>query len=189
MTHREESEQPIDHRSGGGVRPAEAGTDATGPPRGLQVALRRAVAVVGSAYVAYVVVLLGLSGILNAAWGYGIGSPAGLLRAVPGLLWFAAVLFTAGLVVTLPVWGTMWMARRRLDGLAGGIVGAVALLAWGEWSTYRMEWFDVWRHGNPGLRYWMTTVVPTGIAWAAAGAVLGSAIGRGGGGIRRTPPP
>jgi hypothetical protein len=57
------------------------------------------------------------------------------------------------------------------------VVGAVLLLAWGEWSTYRMEWFDVWRHGTPGLRYWMTTVVPTGVAWAAAGAVLGSAIG------------
>ncbi len=134
--------------------------------------------VLGTAYLAYTVVLFGLSGALNVAWGYGIGSPLRLLRAVPGLLWFAALLFTAGVVVTLPIWATLWLARRRLDSVAAGLIGACTLLAWGEWSTYRMEWFDVWRHGNPGLRYWMTTVVPTGVAWAAAGAVLGSAIGR-----------
>lgn len=177
MTHRDEYGQPVDHRSPDRARPAADRPDATFPPRRRRHALGRAAAVVGAAYLAYVVVLLGLSGLLNAAWGYGIGSPDRLLRAVPGLLWFAAMLFTAGLVVTLPVWGTMWMARRHLGTVVAGSIGAVALLAWGEWSTYRMEWFDVWRHGNPGLRYWMTTVVPTGIAWAAAGAVLGSAIG------------
>lgn len=178
MTHREEYRQPVDHRSVDGARPADGRRAATRPPPRLGAASGRLVRVLGAAYVSYTVVLFGLSGALNVAWGYGIGSPVRLLRAVPGLLWFAALLFTAGVVVTLPVWGTLWLARRRLDRVAAGIVGAIALLAWGEWSTYRMEWFDVWRHGNPGLRYWMTTVVPTGVGWAAAGAVLGSAIGR-----------
>jgi hypothetical protein len=177
MTHRDEYGQPVDHSSVHRARPADDQTAATHPRLRLGLAIGRLVRAVGSAYVVYVVLLVGLSGALNIAWGYGIGSPLRLLRAIPGLLWFAAMLFTAGLVLTLPVWGALWLARRRLDRVAAGIVGAVVLLAWGEWSTYRMEWFDVWRHGNPGLRYWMTTVVPTGVAWAAAGAVLGSAIG------------
>lgn len=189
MTHRDEYGQPVDHRSVHGARPADDQAAAAPPPPRLGASIGRLVRVLGSAYVAYVVLLVGLSGALNLAWGYGIGSPLRLLHAVPGLLWFAALLFTAGIVLTLPVWGTMWLARRRLDGVTGGLVGGVVLLAWGEWSTYRMEWFDVWRHGNPGLRYWMTTVVPTGIAWAAAGALMGSAIGRGGRGVRRTPTP
>lgn len=178
MTHRDEYGQPVDHSSVHGARPADDHADAAHPPSRLGTALGRLVRVLGSAYVAYVVLLVALSGALNLAWGYGIGAPARLLLAVPGVLWFAALLFTAGIVLTLPVWGAMWLARRRLDRVTAGLVGAVVLLAWGEWSTYRMEWFDVWRHGNPGLRYWMTTIVPTGIAWTAAGAVLGSAIGR-----------
>jgi hypothetical protein len=55
---------------------------------------------------------------------------------------------------------------------------AAGLAMWGEWMLFQMEWFDLWRHGIPGFHYWLTTLLPYGLAFGSAGAVIGSALVR-----------
>lgn len=131
-----------------------------------------------------VYVLIGMAVQLIAGDGL---PPARLVRFVPGLTFFASLVFLVSLVATSPGWLALLVARRRLSRAATTAAGALLFAAWGEWWFYRMEWFDVWRHGWPGWPYWLSTVVPVALACGAAGGVLGSAIGGRRPGGRRPP--
>jgi len=76
-------------------------------------------------------------------------------------------------VIVLVVLARRCVHRR----IAGGVVAltfgcATALLMW------RMEWFDVWRHGVPSIRYMLAAYGPTLVVFAVFGWVTGSFIAR-----------
>lgn len=109
----------------------------------------------------------------------GLGPDFGFVAVVPSIaIVFLLPMYTTGLVLNLPLLITLRPARHRFPLGACRCVAAVGMACWGEWLLFRMEWFDVWRHGVPGLRYWITMLLPWGIAWAAAGAVIGGCLPR-----------
>ena len=130
-----------------------------------------------TAWIAYLGAYLGAGMVTHLAAGHE-WPPASAARFLPGAAWFATLMFVVTLVQTSPAWAALALVRQRLGTQWCTLLGAVLFAVWGEWWIYRMEWFDVWRHGIPGWRYWLTVVVPAAVAWGTGGAVLGSAIGR-----------
>jgi hypothetical protein len=110
---------------------------------------------------------------------FGIGLDSGFFAAVPAVaILFLLPMYVVGLVVNLPLFTILRLARHRVPLGAARCVAAIGMACWGEWMLFQMEWFDVWRHGVPGTRYWMTTLLPWGVAWACAGAVIGGSLVR-----------
>lgn len=110
----------------------------------------------------------------------GIGLDFGFFAAVPAAaILFLLPMYVVGLVVNLPLFTLLRLARQRVPLGAARSVAAIGMACWGEWRLFQMEWFDVWRHGVPGARYWMTTLLPWGVAWACAGAVIGGSLVKG----------
>ena len=66
-------------------------------------------------------------------------------------------------------------AARAL--LASSFAAAVAFQIW------RMEWFDVWRHGFPGVSYLLTAFAPYMLAFGCIGWWVGGLASRLGGGM------
>lgn len=56
--------------------------------------------------------------------------------------------------------------------LASSFAAAVAFQIW------RMEWFDVWRHGFPGVSYLLTTFAPYMLAFGCVGWWIGGLVSR-----------
>jgi hypothetical protein len=54
--------------------------------------------------------------------------------------------------------------------VGGGFAAAVAYMIW------RIEWFDVWRHGTPAVSYLLTAFVPYVGAFGVVGYSIGHAI-------------
>jgi hypothetical protein len=92
---------------------------------------------------------------------------------VPIALAFWTPIFLTGLFVNVPLLVGIRLARRRLPPLRAGLIVASSLTMWQQWVWYRMEWFDVWRHGVPDVRYFLSGPVQAALAFAAAGAVIG----------------
>lgn len=90
--------------------------------------------------------------------------------------WFVLVtpLFLLGVVVNLPTFVALRLARSRLPFKAARWLGAAGMACWLAWASYQAEWYDVWRHGVPSLRY-LVQYLPLGVAFALSGAVLGAA--------------
>ena len=82
-----------------------------------------------------------------------------------------ALLFNAPLVlIVLAVRRRIAPAPRGL--LAAGFAAAAIYMIW------RMEWFDVWRHGIPSAGYMLTAFGPYSAAVAATGWALGALMSR-----------
>jgi hypothetical protein len=82
-------------------------------------------------------------------------------------------LLAAGVFYSAPVLLGLLLVRNRVQRhmaralLAGGCAAGTAYMIW------RMEWFDVWRHGFPSLSYLMTAFAPYMILSGAVGWALG----------------
>lgn len=110
---------------------------------------------------------------------FGFAPDFGFVAAVPAIaLVFLLPMYVVGLVLNLPLLMALRVARHRVSPRAARWAAAIGMACWGEWMLFRMEWFDVWRHGAPGLGYWLTTLAPWGVAWAGAGAVVGGGLVR-----------
>ncbi len=101
-----------------------------------------------------------------------------VLIALPGIALLYGAFLLVGLLFNLPVLASLWILRRRIPLRAARAVAAAGLLIWGQWALYRMEWFDVWRHGVPPVSYWLTSLLPFAVGLCAAGAVVGGTIVR-----------
>ena len=111
--------------------------------------------------------------------GSGFGLYFRVLGSLPTMFFlFLLPMYVAGVVMNVPLLTAVRLARHRIPLRAARWAAAIGFAAWGEWILYKMEWFDVWRHGVPGLSYWLFTLVPWGVAWASAGAVLGGTLAR-----------
>ena len=85
-----------------------------------------------------------------------------------------AVLF---LLVISAIWSTpvlivLLFARHRVNPWVARATMAVTFAAPCGYMLYRMEWFDVWRHGIPPVSYFVTAYVPYIGAFAALGWLL-----------------
>jgi hypothetical protein len=100
-----------------------------------------------------------------------------LLEAIVGYPAMGAMFLTAGLVVNSPWLLALRLARRWLSVGLGRSVVAIGLALWAVWTIYRVDWYDIWRHGVPGLWYWVG-FVPFALSFASAGAIIGGALVR-----------
>ena len=83
-------------------------------------------------------------------------------------------------VVGFPVFGAVTLVaiglRQRFSRgllrtwLIAGFLGGAG------YGLYKMEWFDVWRHGFPPVSYLLTTFVPYMSAFAVVGYAIGHAM-------------
>ena len=135
-------------------------------------------AVLGLVYLG-VQLALNLPTIATLWLGSGFGLYFRVLGSLPTMFFlFLLPMYVAGVVINVPLLTGLRLARHRVPLRAARWAAAIGFAAWGEWILFKMEWFDVWRHGVPGLSYWLFTLVPWGVAWASAGAVLGGTLAR-----------
>lgn len=100
---------------------------------------------------------------------------AGLAVAVAYVMrhdWLAG-----GLVVNAALMAVLLFTRRRLAPQHAGLMLAAGFFAASIYVIWRIEWFDVWRHGMPSALYVLETMGPYPTAVAGAGWILGVRIG------------
>jgi hypothetical protein len=94
------------------------------------------------------------------------------MRYAGFLISFAGFLFLNALLLNAPVALVLWLARRRIALRTAQTVLACGFAAATFYMLYRMEWFDVWRHGMPSLASLAAGYLP----WVAAAGAAGWAI-------------
>jgi hypothetical protein len=94
-----------------------------------------------------------------------------------------AYFLVTGIIYTSPLSLVVWLLRRRISRLGGSLILAAGFAIATAFTLWRMEWFDVWRHGIPRLSYILTEYGPPILIYATVGAALGAALS--GGGRRR----
>jgi hypothetical protein len=88
------------------------------------------------------------------------------MLALPGFLFLAATAYSAPLILLV------LLARKRINPRVGsGLISASFAISTG-YMLWRIEWFDVWRHGVPSLDYLAVYAV-----WMAVMAAAGWCIG------------
>src|SRR6187402_3821075 len=87
-------------------------------------------------------------------------------------------LFVWSVVVCSPVMLVLLCGRRRIDRVAGCAALGLAFAAASSYKIWRVEWFDVWRHGTPGASllfvYACYAAAYGAIGWFIARAILRS---------------
>jgi len=96
------------------------------------------------------------------------------MRYAGFLISFSGFLFVNALLLNAPVALVLWLARRRIAPRTARAVLACGFAAATFYMLYRIEWFDVWRHGVPSLTYVARAYLP----WVAASGLAGWAIAR-----------
>lgn len=108
--------------------------------------------------------------------------PSKRLVAATGLT-VAAVFVTrndwlaGALVVNAALIAALLFVRTRLDPRSSGLMLAAGFFAASVYVLWRMEWFDVWRHGIPPANYVLKSMGPYATPVALAGWLLGVRIG------------
>jgi hypothetical protein len=97
-----------------------------------------------------------------------------LYNFVFGILFLLSILAVVALPVGLSVLTLIWLTRRWVPTPAAKAVAAVAFTIGPAYFLWRMEWFDVWRHGVPPMSYLLVTYVPYLTCFAVAGWWLAS---------------
>jgi hypothetical protein len=93
------------------------------------------------------------------------------------LQFYMFFIVTAGLV-NLPLMLLAVLFRRRVNSRLIQAALAFGFAAWTGYLTWRMEWFDVWRHGIPPVSYIIKLYVPYMAALGLLGWFLGGLITR-----------
>jgi hypothetical protein len=87
----------------------------------------------------------------------------------------------AYLFVVACAWSVPVIVLVLLAGLpprVGRALIAVSFAAATAYTLWRIEWFDVWRHGFPGVGYILSVFVPYSALYGAIGWALGGLIVR-----------
>jgi hypothetical protein len=88
---------------------------------------------------------------------------------LPFYLLAMSLLYNAPLIVIL------WVAPDRIGPSIARCVAAIGFASGTGYALWRLEWFDVWRHGMPGVRYLMFYIPYLGgaaaIGWGIGGVV------------------
>lgn len=84
-------------------------------------------------------------------------------------------LFVTATVTSLPVIVVAMLARDRIGRSAGSGLVASSFAASTAYRLWRLDWFDVWRHGAPPVTD-LINYVPWVVVMGAAGWLIGSAL-------------
>jgi hypothetical protein len=99
------------------------------------------------------------------------------MRLIVGVLFGSLLLGTfllaTALIFNAPLLIAARLARKRLHPLVPKLTLALGFALATAYRLWEMEWFDVWRHGVPPLRFMLRAYVP----WIAALAVAGWFVG------------
>ena len=95
---------------------------------------------------------------------------------IPGILTLLAILTVAAVVLNAPLLVLLIFARHRLNPLTTRVLAATGFAAASAYFIWRMEWFDVYRHGIPTLTYMLTSIVPYTLVVGMTGWLLGTRI-------------
>jgi hypothetical protein len=104
-----------------------------------------------------------------------------LLLTEIAMRWFAAVPFFSFLLITAflynaPLILIVRLARTRLGRIASrSLIATGFAVSTGYW-LWRVEWFDIWRHGPPAARYLLFVYAPYLAGAAALGWLVGTFI-------------
>lgn len=101
-------------------------------------------------------------------------NPGGMLIGFLSLLIFLAI---AALPVGMAALILVWIGRG-LSVTSAKLLTALAFTVGPAYAMWRMEWFDVWRHGIPSLSYIVTGYAPYLACFAAVGWFAGSKVAR-----------
>jgi hypothetical protein len=94
---------------------------------------------------------------------------------------FYVFLLAIALLCNAPLVLIVRATRLRLHPRLGRGLIAAGFAATAIYMIWRMDWFDMWRHGTFGIRYMLTALGPYTAALALSGWILGGLI------IRRSP--
>ena len=98
------------------------------------------------------------------------------MKWIQGPLLFFFILLIVALIVNAPAILLVLLLRNRMDRryanvlLASGFAAATAYFIW------RIEWFDVFRHGMPPVGYFLGAFFPYMTVLGAVGWFLGTLI-------------
>ena len=97
-----------------------------------------------------------------------------------GFLNLMVFLAISALPVGVAALALIWIARGRISTTAAKLLAAFAFTVGPAYAMWRMEWFDVWRHGVPPLSYLVTAYPPylvwfAVLGWFAASRMAGAA--------------
>lgn len=92
-----------------------------------------------------------------------------MIGSLFGSLLLGSLLLAAAIVFNVPLLVAARLARKRLRPLVSRLALATGFALAAAYVLWTMEWFDVWRHGVPPLRYVLSAYLP----WVAALAVAG----------------
>lgn len=95
---------------------------------------------------------------------------------------FVLYLLVWAFAYSTPVLLLVWLVRRRITPAISGVVSGMAFAAATAFTLYRIEWFDMWRHGVPSARY-LSGYLPWIGSYALVGWFTGFMVGR----SRQTP--
>ena len=95
---------------------------------------------------------------------------------IPGILMLLAILTAAAIVLNAPLLVLLIFARRRMNPITTRVLVALGFSAASAYFIWRMEWFDVYRHGMPSVTYMLTSIVPYTLIVGLTGWLLGMCI-------------
>jgi len=86
---------------------------------------------------------------------------------------FGGFLLATALAFNAPLLIAARLARKRLHPLVPKLTLATGFALVAAYMLWKMEWFDVWRHGVPSLTFMLKGYAP----WIGALAVVGWFVG------------
>jgi hypothetical protein len=95
-----------------------------------------------------------------------------------GFLSLLIFLSIAALPIGAVTLALIWFAGGRISTTTAKLIGAFAFTVGPAYALWRMEWFDVWRHGTPSLSYLVTAYPPYLVGFAVLGWFAASRVAR-----------
>jgi hypothetical protein len=95
---------------------------------------------------------------------------------IPGMLMLLVILTAAAIVLNSPLLVLLVVARHRMNPLTTRALVAIGFAVASAYFIWRMEWFDVYRHGIPSPFYMLTSIVPYTLIVGLTGWLLGMCI-------------
>jgi hypothetical protein len=81
-------------------------------------------------------------------------------------------------VFSLPILGLVWWLRGRISRGTGALMVGLSFAAVSAVLFWRVEWFDIYRHGMPALGYIVESMGPVVLILGLVGACLGAMLVR-----------
>ena len=95
------------------------------------------------------------------------------MRTVVFLLSFWLFLVAHAVAWNAPLLAAALLLRRRIRRVAIAAALSVGFCAATSWWLWKMEWFDIWRHGFPPVSYLIRVYVPWLLAVGSVGWFIG----------------